>query len=168
MNYWNQNGFPHKGWACVDVEDRREDGQSENETDYASCEMCGNEKLRYVHIMSHPKLDQNLEVGCICAGKMSDDYLNPGRKENALKSKASRRSRWLTRNWKLSSKGNHHITVDGNHLLVFLKRNDCWGYMFNKSFGSKTFKTINEAKFALFEHFWNQTQSPTRILNALK
>ena len=73
-NRWDQPGVPHKGWRCVDVVDLRADGESADETDYATCQMCGNEKIRYVHIMEHPDLDENFEVGCVCAEKMSDDY----------------------------------------------------------------------------------------------
>jgi hypothetical protein len=36
--------------------------------------MSGNEKIRYVHIMEHPDLDETFEVGCVCAEKMSGDY----------------------------------------------------------------------------------------------
>ena len=74
-NRWDQPGVPHKGWHCVDVVDLRADGESADETDYATCQMCGNEKIRYVHIMEHPDLDENFEVGCVCAEKMSDDYV---------------------------------------------------------------------------------------------
>ena len=73
-NRWDQPGVPHKGWRCVDVVDLRADGESADETDYATCQMCCNEKIRYVHIMEHPDLDENFEVGCVCAEKMSDDY----------------------------------------------------------------------------------------------
>ena len=41
-NRWDQPGVPHKGWHCVDVVDLRADGESADETDYATCQMCGN------------------------------------------------------------------------------------------------------------------------------
>ena len=65
-NRWEHPDVPHKGWRCVDVVDLRADGESADETDYATCQMCGNEKIRYVHIMEHPDLDENFEVGCVC------------------------------------------------------------------------------------------------------
>lgn len=55
-NRWDQPGVPHKGWHCVDVVDLRADVESADETDYATCQMCGNEKVRYVHVMEHPDL----------------------------------------------------------------------------------------------------------------
>ncbi len=51
---WDQPGVPHKGWRCVDVVDLRANGEPADDTDYATCQMCGNEKIRYVHIMDHP------------------------------------------------------------------------------------------------------------------
>lgn len=48
---WDQPGVPHKGWHCVDVVDLRADGGPADEIDYATCQMCGNEKIRYVHVM---------------------------------------------------------------------------------------------------------------------
>jgi hypothetical protein len=59
----DQPGVPHKGWHCVDVVDLRADGEPADETDYATCQMCGNEKIRYVHIMEHPDLDETSKSG---------------------------------------------------------------------------------------------------------
>ena len=81
-NRWEQPGVPHKGWHCVDVVDLRADGESADETNYATCQMCGNEKIRYVHVMEHPDLDENFDVGCVCAEKMSGDYEGPKRRGN--------------------------------------------------------------------------------------
>ena len=76
-NRWDQPGVPHKGWHCVDVVDLRADGESADETDYATCQMCGNEMIRYIHIMEHPDLDESFDVGCVCDEKMSGDYEGP-------------------------------------------------------------------------------------------
>ncbi len=84
-NRWDQPGVPHEGWHCVDVVDLRADGESADETDYATCQMCGNEKIRYVHIMEHPDQDQNFDVGCVCAEKMIGDHEGPKRREATLK-----------------------------------------------------------------------------------
>jgi hypothetical protein len=94
-NFWKQQGVPHKGWTLVDVIDVREDGQPEWETDYETCMMCGNEKIRYVHIVEHPEIEEEFRVGCTCAEKMTSDYLNPKRREKELRNKASRRINWL-------------------------------------------------------------------------
>ncbi len=97
MNYWNQPGIPHKGWVLEDVIDVRENGETEWETDYESCMMCGNEKIRFVHIVSHPEVDDDFRVGCICAEKMTGDYVNPKEKEKQLRNRANRRGTWVKR-----------------------------------------------------------------------
>ena len=83
---------PYKGWQCVDVVDLGPTARSADETDYATCQMCGNEKIRYVHIMEHPDLDENFDVGCVCAEKMSGDYEGPKRREAKLRNRAARRN----------------------------------------------------------------------------
>jgi hypothetical protein len=98
-NYWNQEGVPHKGWSLDTVIDVREDGQEEWETDYESCMMCGNEKIRFVHIVSHPEINEEFRVGCICAEKMTGDYVNPKRREQDLQNRARRRANWSNKNW---------------------------------------------------------------------
>ena len=66
VNLWDQPDVPHKGWIFLDVID--------TETAEATCEMCGNERIRYVHMMAHADYPERLSVGCVCAEKMSDDY----------------------------------------------------------------------------------------------
>ncbi|MHB1512353.1 MAG: hypothetical protein ACYCTF_02850 [Acidiferrobacter sp.] len=35
----------------MNVVDLRVDGEPQDETDYMTCQMCGNEEIRYVHVM---------------------------------------------------------------------------------------------------------------------
>jgi hypothetical protein len=65
---WNWPGIPHKGWICIDEEDRGDD--------HTSCAMCGHYPIRYVHIMFHPDCPCLLEVGSHCAELMSESYRN--------------------------------------------------------------------------------------------
>jgi len=150
-NFWKQHGIPHKGWTLVDVIDVREDGQSEWETDYETCMMCGNEKIRYVHILEHPEVDEEFRVGCTCAEKMTNDYINPERRERELRNRASRRVNWTKKDWKISKSGNFFLTVDGQHLLIYKdKKTNKYKVKIGETFGKKTFDTLAEAKIAAF------------------
>lgn len=111
-------GMPHKGWRCVGVHDLGDGVGSGEEIDYAACEMCGNERIRFVHVMEHPDCDTQCEVGCICAEKLSDDYAGPKRRESAMKNRATRRARWLTRQWRVSAKGNRYLNIKGINVGV--------------------------------------------------
>ncbi|MBD2180042.1 hypothetical protein H6S82_12640 [Planktothrix sp. FACHB-1355] len=157
---WSQPEIPHKGWRCITVIDVREDGSSPEETDYATCEMCGNERIRFVHILEHDDFDGQLEVGCVCAEKLSDDYINPRLQENKLKNKAARKAKWLTRKWRISDKGNHFLNIDGYNLGVFPNKFNPghWKYRIGSKFSKSSFLSIKEAKLALFDEFWQLTQ----------
>src|SRR4051794_9059202 len=101
---WAQAGVPHRGWTCVYVEDLGEPS--------ATCEMCEQQEIRYAHHMEHPQYSGTLVVGCVCAEHMESDLVAPKRREQQLKSASARRTRWLTRRWRTSAKGNAFINTD--------------------------------------------------------
>lgn len=116
---WNQKGVPQKGWSC--------DGVTDLGAPDGHCEMCGREEIRYVHHMSHDRYPDGLDVGCVCAEKMEDDYVNPHRREQDLRNVAGRRKRWLTRKWKTSQSGNPYLKTDGFHIVVYPQTDGSWG-----------------------------------------
>lgn len=156
-NFWNTPGVPHKGWKLESVYDIREDGQFVDDWDYEVCMMCGNERIRYVHILTHPEISKDFKVGCICAEKMTNDYVNPRRIENSLRNKASRRINWAKRTWKYSKNGNQFFRKDGHLFIIFTdKKSGKFRCKIDGTFGKKHFQTTREAKIALFngmEHF---------------
>lgn len=166
-NRWDQIGIPHKGWCCIDCIDVIGDDKLANETDYATCQMCGNEKIRYVHIMEHAEFGEQLEVGCICAVKMSGDYNTPKQREKLLKSRTARRDHWLKRKWRISrSKGNSYLNIKEhnkkyNLVVFYYKSKKRWGYEINKVYGQDTYATIDDAKLALFDDFYEKTRANT-------
>ncbi|MFA6924116.1 MAG: hypothetical protein WC223_07655 [Bacteroidales bacterium] len=150
-NYWKQQGIPHKGWQLITVIDVREDGQSEWETDYETCMMCGNEKIRYVHIVEHNEVDEEFRVGCVCAEKMTNDYLNPRQREKELRNKTNRRINWAKKEWKRSKNGNHFLKYEEHHLLIFKdKKTNKYKVKIGEVFGKKIFDTLEQAKIAVF------------------
>lgn len=157
---WAKPGVPHKGWLCVDVYDVLANGASAEEADYPTCEMCGKEKIRYVHVVEHNNFPRRLSVGCVCAEKLSGDCVNPRRQEAKLKRKASRKGKWLTRKWSSSKAGNEYIKTDGHYLVVFPDnyRSGMWKYRIDNQLGSKSYQTSEQAKLALFEEFWRVLQ----------
>ncbi len=140
--------MPHKGWTLEGVYDVREEGQSADETDYETCMMCNNERIRYVHVVSHDEVGE-FKVGCVCAEKMTNDYINPKRLETALRNKASKRTNWIKRKWKINNNGNHYLSIEGNYLLIY-KKGDKYKCKIKDTFGHKLFDTIEEAKMAAF------------------
>lgn len=150
-NLWKQKDVPHKGWVLIDVIDVREDNQPEHETDYESCMMCGNERIRYVHVVEHPQYEESLRVGCVCAEKMTNDYLNPRKLEQKLRNRASRKANWKNKEWKFSIKGNRYIKQDGHLITIFRdKKTNKYKVSIDQTFGKKVFNTLDEAKISAF------------------
>lgn len=102
---WSSAGVPKKGWRCTDVEDHEEPE--------ATCEMCGRDDLRYVHIMVHADFDRDVEAGCVCASKMEEDYRAAKSRESSLKKWEKRRARWMATQWRTSAKGNRFLKARG-------------------------------------------------------
>ena len=152
---WDQPGVPHKGWLFVGIDDL---GRASS-----TCEMCRSQHIRYVHYMEHPDYPDQLGVGCVCAEKMSGDYTNPRLREKKIQSKAGRRSRWLTRNWRTARSGNPYLKVDGVLVVIFRfkqgRRSGKYGYKIGENFGDGSFNTEDEAKLAAFDDWWEAVHS---------
>lgn len=152
-NRWDKPGVPQKGWVFVTLFDTRSDGESAEDASYAEREMCGNERIRFVHVMRHPEYPDELQVGCNCAEKMTEDYVGPREREKALRGRATRRAKWLQRKWRVSANGNIYIKIDGNQFLVMESR-----YQKGKFLGyingvrlKIVFDSEEQAQFAMFE-----------------
>jgi hypothetical protein len=117
---WSRSGVPHKGWTSVDIEDLGEPS--------ATCEMCETQEIRYVHHMEHPSYRESLGCGCVCAGRMEENYEGARRRELVLRNAAGRRRKWLSRKWQTSGKGNPFLNVDGYNVVVFPHVDGTWGF----------------------------------------
>jgi len=146
---WDRPEIPHKDWVCIAVEDLEQASER--------CEMCGNEGIRYVHTMWHETYPKELLVGCVCAEKMEMEYeISPQQREAGLKSRANRRSRWLTRNWRLSNNDNEYLKSDGYIFLIAQKYGKFRAVWKNQDYEDwhnlpKFYATAAEAKLALFD-----------------
>lgn len=146
---WSQPNIPQKGWIWETVKDLG--------ADMATCEMCEARDIRYVHVMSHPKFAGTLDVGCVCAEHMSEDYLRPREREKALRNAASRKGRWLKRAWQSPSKDLSWLK-SGNLLVVISRNPDgSWGGTIEelatgrKINARQIYRSENEAKLAAFD-----------------
>lgn len=82
---------------------------------------------------------------------MTNDYINPERRERELRNRANRGVNWTKKDWKISKSGNFFLTVDGQHLLIYKdKKTNKYKVKIGETFGKKTFDTLTEAKIAAF------------------
>ena len=156
---WNKEGIPHRGWRCINVEDLADLVDGTEEIPYEQCEMCGNERIRFVHLMQHPDYPLELRVGCVCAEKMSDDYVNPRKAEDVLRKRASRRKNFNNKEWRFNpEKQTYSKKYKGEYITIKKSRYGNFGiYFANKSFwnynGKKiySFEGAERAAFEIFE-----------------
>lgn len=123
-----------------------------------TCDRCHRTDLRFVHTVEHPTEGQ-LKVGCECAKRLCHGY--PAAKEEArLRNLWSRRSKWLTRNWATSWKGNQTLKFDhdGKAIRVTIFPGNCGGWSYclavggmPPSFSPGNTATADEAKLSAFD-----------------
>lgn len=150
INYWKQHSIPHRGWIFINVVDALE-GRHNDNSHYEDCHMCGKEQIRYIHILRHSLVDDDIRVGCICAEKMTDDFQNPRKREKKLKNTINRKLNWSKKKWKVSKKGNLYLKID-NHLITIFPDSFTAKYKvrIDETIGKKYFNDIDEAKMAAF------------------
>lgn len=159
MVRWDREGIPHKGWIYVDVIDLGEGLLPGEQIEYAVCEMCGQDKIRYVHILRHPEVDELLHVGCECAAKMLSDYVNPLEREKNLRNKLKRRETFLRRKWTYKpDTGNYTIRYKGEYITIMKSRFGVgWGVVFHGvrrwEYRGEKIRDLDTAKLAAFELF---------------
>jgi hypothetical protein len=127
--------------------------------------MCEAADIRYVHIMMHPSMVDELRCGCICAGLMAEDLAGAKQREAGMKAKvcrhatairavARRREKWITKPWRMSAKGNPW-RWEGDWRVVIVR--DSLGYRFMVAYREREhwadygYPTKEAAKGAAFD-----------------
>lgn len=159
MRRWDQAGIPHKGWILEGVEDIKDHFKDGKDVEYETCEMCQNERIRYVHILSHPNYDGILRVGCDCACRMTEDYETPYEYERRAKNRSNRRKNFVKQEWRLNTKGNYVMRYKGETITV-IKRHGGWGFCYDGKwiwrYKERKIYDLETLKFAAFEVFDNE------------
>jgi len=144
---WSRADVPHRGWRCLDIED--------NEYQQDICEMCETQEIRFIHVMVHPDYDKELRVGCVCAGHMEENLVGARDRETRFKLQLQRKTRWLSRKWRVSRKGSAWLNYKGFRVIVYAKTGG-WGATIADRgneylrHAKLTYKTDAEAKLASF------------------
>ena len=88
--------------------------------------MCGQERVRYIHVMEHEDHPEQLRCGCDCAGA-EDDLAAAQTRGKSLKRKLKADARWLEHGWKRSQAGTEYRKQDGTHIVIFGGGAESWG-----------------------------------------
>lgn len=108
--------LPHDEWDWLDCYDGDDRGLPR-----LVCGMCGHPDIRYRHILSHPTVPGEVEVGCCCAAKLTD------RSKKLLQTKEARLRRELTfirsPRWRdAKSSGRPWVELDGHRVTLYPAR----------------------------------------------
>jgi hypothetical protein len=154
MDLWKTPGFPHRGWDCVDVIDLNPDNLPSECVDYESCEACGHYPVRFVHCLVHDEWVDEARVGCVCAERLTGDYVNPKRHEAELRRRSTARARWASRRWRHSARGNAWVKVRGHHVVVFPSlASEGWTFAVDGVVSRRTFPDERAACLASYDGY---------------
>lgn len=106
--------------------------------------------------MEHPDYPGELGVGCVCAGHMEQDYKAAKTREREIKNSARRRSKWLSRKWRASAKGNPFLNTDGFNIVLYRHGSSWSGMITELETGEalrahRRYPTLDKAKLAAFD-----------------
>lgn len=173
MLRWNKADIPHKGWEYIGMEDLGEDVYPGDPIPYEQCEMCGKEKIRYVHLLKHPDYDGEIRVGCDCASKMICDYVTPQERERNLKNRVNRRKNFMKQEWyRKPETGNYTLRYKGDYITIMKSKfGPGWGIIYKgeqqwEYHGRKItdFDTARTVAFNLFDELHESRQPRATLL----
>ncbi|MBQ3112913.1 MAG: hypothetical protein IJC05_00915 [Phascolarctobacterium sp.] len=177
MLQWNKIGIPHKGWEYLGIIDLFEDAYPNECAVYIQCEMCGKERIRYVHLLKHAEYDGVMRVGCICASKMTNDYVTPQEKEQSIKNRMNRRRNFMKREWKFKPEtGSYILRYKGEYITIMRSKfgsgygviyrgEQRWKYQERKI---SDFFTAKIVAFELFEELYKSKRQLNSNLDEMK
>jgi hypothetical protein len=107
--------------------------------------------------MQHASYPHILKVGCVCAGHMEENLSAARQRESTMKSRAGKRQRWLTRNWKTSRKGHPTLTADGYRVTAYRRQKGFGATIVDVTTETVThsrrfYPTMDSAKLAAFDY----------------
>lgn len=103
-------GAPLDNWHCTNLID-------EEQPSFV-CELCGCEKVRYVHVMEHEQYFEGIYVGCICAGVMEGNMIAARERDREMKNRAKRKLNFPRRKWRKTRMGSYFLNYRGRNVFI--------------------------------------------------
>lgn len=164
---WRRDGVPHRGWTLVFVSDCGEPVHQ--------CQMCRNPAVRYVHRMTHPRwigsstvdistAQAYLDVGCVCAEKMAEDYTTSRELERGLRNRAKRLATFMEQRWRRSAAGGLYLKKAGRIFALKPVTEDT----FKGSVGTPTGRKVWNGDYLNDELAWAWTDGAASFEDTLK
>ena len=80
--------------------------------------------------LQHPNFNGELRVGCVCAERMTDDYINPQKTERELKNRLNRKKNFMRREWQERNQGKYVLRYKGENITIMKSKLEQAGVFF--------------------------------------
>ncbi len=130
-------GIPHKGWFYDSIED--------NGTADFICEFCGKEEIRYIHYLFNNEIKKVMSVGCVCAENLTNDYINPRKRQKLLEVRHTKIYNFFKKYSKTNAKNNICVKYKEYSLTIF-KNKSKGGFTTVLDNNYNNFTNLNKAK----------------------
>jgi len=143
-------GRSESDWHLLEVIDSAESGVHQSE--FPSCEHCGKERIRFVHILEHNSARESRRVGSECSQLLTSNSVMARHLERLARSTAARKARFLrSARWEMLAGGN----VCGLYKRheIFLRRitEDIFDVSINGTYRIKGSVGLHAAKMAAYD-----------------
>lgn len=120
--------------------------------------------IRYVHILQHPNFNGELRVGCVCAERMTDDYINPQKTERELKNRLNRKKNFMRREWQERNQGKYVLRYKGENITIMKSKFGAgWGVLYGGQsvfrYNNRRIDDFHTARLIAFDLFDEQHES---------
>ena len=150
LNTLRDWGAPLADWICADVIDYSGPAGA-----LATCELCGCQKVRFIHVMKHPAYPKRFEVGCICSSIMSGDELAAKNRDRLMANRAKRRTTFIRKPWRQLANGNWHQQYKGHTIFANRLRSGCLSINVDGScyytWRDAPITSASQARYAVFD-----------------
>ena len=143
-----EKGLPIEGWECIGWKDT---GSADS-----TCGLCGITKVRYLHHMQNFLTDDELYVGCYCAGGMENDLKVAIERERLNINRVKRKERFFKKKWAPEINGSdkkvYRLSYKRKMLKIMRSQSGYFGYAINGSqWHWNYYKSFDAVRTALFD-----------------
>lgn len=136
-------------WRVADVIDSAESGLQQ--ADYPSCEQCGRERIRFVHIIENKSTGETKRVGSECSRLLTSDSVMTAHFERLARNAAANKGRFLkSTRWETLAGGNVCGTYKRHRIFLRRLSEDIFDVSIDGTYHIKGCAGLHAAKLAVY------------------
>jgi hypothetical protein len=144
-------GEPQPDWRVIDVIDSAESGIQQSE--FPSCEQCGKERIRFVHVLEHNFTGENRRVGSECSQLLTSNSVMVAHLERVAHNTAASKARFLrSTRWETLAGGNVCGVYKRHEIFLRGVSEDIFDVSINGTYRIKGCAGLHVAKMAAYDY----------------